>query len=397
MRRPLRNLSSSLRSIVSVRRRSAIFAVSALTLLSLMVLEGCASYLVARWESPPEGQNQIKVGTPRSIVEQVLGEPVAKDGAVHTYEYSTKDRPNPAIVVPLDVLTMGMMSFHWGDMEKGYQSQRARRQLAYGPDDRVISLSPTSANVTFEQWLRSEERAANLELLCEAANNGQPGALAVQAASYRYGLWGAEVNPTKAYLFIRLAAFFGNPSALRTSYTWRAGMSPEDLAEAERQTAHWQPNPAECEAIAAEQTAKEALDLKTMAEQGNADAQYQLGVLSSSPRESWKWFCLAANQRHPQAQLEIGNFYETGRDPVSVDLGLAYVWYKLAELNGFEENVGSRYRKTTTGYKCCFPSKSHRQILAEQLDLAQLSEADRLVAEWEPNPAECEIEAQAKN
>ncbi len=246
MRCLFRNLSRSSRGFFSVLRRLAIVPVSALTLLSVMVLEGCASYLVARWESPPEGQNQIEVGTPRPIVEQILGEPAAKDGQVHTYEYSTKERPNPAIVVPFDILTMGMMSFRWEDMDKGYQSQRARRKIAYGPDDRVISLSPESANVTFERWLRSDERAANLSLLCEAANNGHPDALAVQGAQYHYGLWGAEVDPVKAYLSIRLAAFFGNQSAPQTMDSWRAIIAPEDLAQSERMFDNWKPNPSEC-------------------------------------------------------------------------------------------------------------------------------------------------------
>ena len=243
MRRPMPNRSVSSRRIPAARRRSAIVTVLALSLLSLVVLEGCATYQLVRWESPPEGQDQIKVGTPRLIVEQALGEPVAKDGPVHTYEYSTEDRPNPAFVI-LDVLILFMPDPElWGLLEGEYQSQRARRQLAYGPDDRVISSSPQAANVMFERWLDAEERAADLEGLCQAGNNGSADAHAVQAARYRYGLWGTEVDPVKAYVSIRLAAFFSNPGAAQAIDVWRAGMTPDGVAEADRQYASWQPIP----------------------------------------------------------------------------------------------------------------------------------------------------------
>lgn len=247
MRRPMPNRLVSSHRILAARRRSTIVRLLALSLLSTVVLEGCVAYHAARWESPPEGQDQIEVGTPRSIVEQILGEPVAKDGPVHTYEYSTEDRPTLAlaiIAISADVLWLGMPGVvAWTDAERGYQSQRTRWQLAYGPDDRVISLSPEAANVTFERWLDAEERAADLERLCQAGNNGSADAHAVQAVRYRYGLWGTEVDAVKAYLSLRLAAFFGNPGAAQAIGVWRAGMTPDDVAEADRQYASWQPTP----------------------------------------------------------------------------------------------------------------------------------------------------------
>jgi hypothetical protein len=147
-----------------------------------------------------------------------------------------------------------------------------------------------------------------------------------------------------------------------------------------------------------EQKVNHKLRLLQEAERGSAEAQYELALMSSSPNEKWKWTCLAANQMHPRAQYEIGIVYETGRAPVSENLSLAYVWYRLAELNGFKESVSSRYRKTATGYECCFPAKSQRDIVAEQLDSAQIIKAERLVAVWQPDPAQCEeIAAQADN
>jgi len=105
----------------------------------------------------------------------------------------------------------------------------------------------------------------------------------------------------------------------------------------------------------------------------------------------WQWLCLAAHNEDPEAQDKIGSFYENGGGPVSQDLILAYIWYSLAEVNGFKEG-GSNTRKTATGWACCFPDIPRREIIAEDLTPAQIREAERLVAEWEPNPAGCELE-----
>ena len=50
----------------------------------------------------------------------------------------------------------------------------------------------------------------------------------------------------------------------------------------------------------------------------------------------------------------------------------AYVWYSLATLNGNPRAVG------------------YRDDLAKKMILGQIVEAERLVAEWNPNPAKCE-------
>jgi TPR repeat protein len=52
--------------------------------------------------------------------------------------------------------------------------------------------------------------------------------------------------------------------------------------------------------------------------------------------EPWKYRCLAANQNYPDAQGLVADHYRQGRDPVTRDLLRAYVWYRLAELNGYE-------------------------------------------------------------
>lgn len=221
--------------------------VSTLACLLAVLLTGCTATKLALWDSPPEGQDQIKVGTPRSTVEDILGKPVRVVGPVQTYEYSTKERPNIALGVIFDVMTMGMSAALLPDLQKNYDSQRARRSFVYGPDDRLVSLSPDYADLMFERWLESDRRADSLELLCQAANNGHADALAVEAARYRYGLWGTGIDPIKAYLSIGLAAHFGNLGAIHMSEIWRLDMSPDEVTKAQRLVAQWEPNPAECE------------------------------------------------------------------------------------------------------------------------------------------------------
>ena len=76
----------------------------------------------------------------------------------------------------------------------------------------------------------------------------------------------------------------------------------------------------------------------------------------------------------------VAKYYRRGRPPVSRDLLEAYKWFSLAATNGL----------STTWWTS--------NDIGPQLTPDQLAEAERLVAEWEPNPAECEtIGAQAEN
>ena len=88
------------------------------------------------------------------------------------------------------------------------------------------------------------------------------------------------------------------------------------------------------------------------------------------------WTCIAANKGHNDAQPLLASLYR-GRDRIGTDLVRAYTWYTIA---GTEHAI------------------ERRVDLIEQMTPAQLAEAERLVAEWKPNPAECEtIAAQAEN
>ena len=86
-------------------------------------------------------------------------------------------------------------------------------------------------------------------------------------------------------------------------------------------------------------------DLNTVrqaAEQGDATAQYNLGVMYANGRgvpkddtEAVRWYRLAAEQGQADAQYGLGIMYATGRG-VLKDSVLAHMWSNIASANGDE-------------------------------------------------------------
>ncbi len=94
---------------------------------------------------------------------------------------------------------------------------------------------------------------------------------------------------------------------------------------------------------------------------------------------SARWMCLAGHTGDNEMRRQLGMRYRDS-SPATQDLIQAYKWFSLAAIAGDKS------------------AKWSRDHLSPQMDPAQLAEAERLVAEWEPNPAECEVEgAQAEN
>ena len=79
------------------------------------------------------------------------------------------------------------------------------------------------------------------------------------------------------------------------------------------------------------------------ADQGNAGAQYHLGVVHAKGqgvekdfKQAMKWSHDAAVQGHAEAQYLVGAIYETWGDRTADvrDYVTAYAWYDLASKNG---------------------------------------------------------------
>jgi uncharacterized protein len=91
---------------------------------------------------------------------------------------------------------------------------------------------------------------------------------------------------------------------------------------------------------------------RSLADQGNAEAQFNLGFMyadgQSVPQnysEAAKWFRLAAAQGDPAAQFNLGLMYDKG-DGVAQNFAEAAKWYRLAAdqgVAGAQFNLGVMY------------------------------------------------------
>jgi len=111
-------------------------------------------------------------------------------------------------------------------------------------------------------------------------------------------------------------------------------------------------------------------ELRRLAEQGDADAQWQLGILyhdgDTVPKDdamAVQWFEKAAEQGYVRAQSTLGAYYWAGRG-VPPDLSKAYFWSQLALAQGDKD------------------SKSRLEGLSAQMTLAQVASARQQAEAW---------------
>jgi len=116
--------------------------------------------------------------------------------------------------------------------------------------------------------------------------------------------------------------------------------------------------------------AKSLTALRRLADQGDADAQWQMGVryhngedVLQNDAQAVRWFLRAAEQGHVTAQATLGAYYWAGRG-VPPDLSKAYMWSEIALAQG-DEN-----------------SKSRLEGLASQMTRAQVSAARQQAEVW---------------
>jgi hypothetical protein len=115
--------------------------------------------------------------------------------------------------------------------------------------------------------------------------------------------------------------------------------------------------------------------IEKSAAQGFADAQYMLGAMHHAGRGAlqsfplaYKWFELAAQQNHSDAQYSLGVMYRNGQG-VAIDKAKAYIWFNLAAAQGHERAREAR--------NSVLPSLTPEQVLAAQ----------KAAQEWRPVPA----------
>jgi len=111
-------------------------------------------------------------------------------------------------------------------------------------------------------------------------------------------------------------------------------------------------------------------ELKQKAEQGDAWAQYNLGVCYANGdgvkkdfSEAVKWYRKAAEQGYAKAQYNLGVCYAVGNGVIQNNVK-AYAWLLLALENGFEN------------------AKKAMDILEEKMTQAELDKALKLIENY---------------
>jgi uncharacterized protein len=130
------------------------------------------------------------------------------------------------------------------------------------------------------------------------------------------------------------------------------------------------------------QNDKEAVKwYRLAAEQGNVRAQFNLGLMHHNGdgvvqdyKEAVKLYRLAAEQVHATAQFNLGVMYANG-DGVIQDNVMAYMWLSIAPENGLKQGrVGAERGGAENWVK-------NRDNLAKYMTAAQLAEAQKLARE----------------
>lgn len=112
------------------------------------------------------------------------------------------------------------------------------------------------------------------------------------------------------------------------------------------------------------------------AERGYPEAQFWLGAMygktgvSQNYTESAKWLRLAAEQGNTRAQIGLGMFYANGSG-VQQDNVQAHKWFNLAA--GFATTRESRQEAI-----------KNRDLISARMTSEQIAEAQKLAREWKP-------------
>ena len=148
---------------------------------------------------------------------------------------------------------------------------------------------------------------------------------------------------------------------------------------------------------------------RPLAEQGDALAQYNLGILYRKGRgvpqddvQARQWYAKAAAQGLAKAQFNLGTLYFNGEGGPK-DYQQALRWFRLAADQGealaqtkiaimYDEGQGVP-RNIVQAYKWCSLAATNgdksapllRDMLAKQMTPAQIAKAQALAKEWKPN------------
>lgn len=163
---------------------------------------------------------------------------------------------------------------------------------------------------------------------------------------------------TPKVIFILIALAF-------TSNAWSADLA---TAQAAYDTGDYQTALAEWQALA---------------DQGNADAQFGIGLLFGNgygvaldDAQAAKWYQLAAEQSHPAAQCHLAVMYSNGWGVPQSD-EQAFHWFKLAAENGVPEAQMDLAKLYAGGYGVAEDKVEARKWLAIAAEMGEIGAKDK--------------------
>ena len=125
--------------------------------------------------------------------------------------------------------------------------------------------------------------------------------------------------------------------------------------------------------------AKALMLLRPLADEGDARAQYSLGLLYEHGRgvapddmEASEWYRKSAEQGYGRAEYKLGINYAHGAG-VPVDYVRAYMWMSLAVKNLPTSDVGARAE-----------ARDVQELFATRMTQDQIKSAQNLASKWRP-------------
>ena len=114
-------------------------------------------------------------------------------------------------------------------------------------------------------------------------------------------------------------------------------------------------------------------ELEPLAEQGNADAQYNLGLMyvrgdgvTKDPKKGIQWYRLAAKQGRAEAQNNLAFMYAEG-EGVTQDFIRAHMWWSIAASQGLKQAI------------------ENQELVEKELTFSELEKSKNLVSKWLKN------------
>jgi putative methionine-R-sulfoxide reductase with GAF domain len=326
------------------------------------------------------GEPAPPLGTPVNVKEGLSGECVRKDLLVSCEDTENDPRVDPEVCRTLGIGSMmaaPIVSYLRvvGLLEVFSPHPHGFAKVHEAVLDRLVEIIPKAyrENIQSESASREPEvrdqvsRQAREPIVSAQVPETPEPAPKVRSRLLNLALLGlaiAVVALVLGYLVGPMIGRRGAPSAqasqqlLVEAASAPSGQSATDQRLVDQRSAAQRPRP------------KSLAELRKLADQGDAEAQWQMGVrfhngegVPHDDAQAMQWFQRAAERGHVTAQGALGAYYFAARG-VPKDLSKAYFWSVIAMAQGDEI------------------SKGRLELLASQMTRAQVSAARQQAEAW---------------